>query len=100
MVCMTVIADDPRAPRVQIADVLRDEIKRGISVAGSRLPPVRELADDFKVSTATVQAALDLLRQESLIFSAGNRGTFVSKADTPQATEAHLAQRVADLEER
>lgn len=97
---MTVTADDPRAPRVQIADALREEIKRGVYVAGTRLPSVRDLAERFDVAAGTVQAALDMLRQESLIFSAGNRGTFVGMADTAEAAEAHLGQRVADLEEQ
>ncbi len=97
---MTVNVDDPRPPRTQVADILRDEIARGIHPAGKRLPSVRDLAKRFDVSANTAQAAIDLLRQESLIYSAGNRGTFVWSADAADTADAELSERVSELEKQ
>lgn len=77
---MAVNPDDPRTPRAQIADTLRAGISDGTYRPGSRLPSVRELAEQFEASPGTVQLALDVLRQEALIFSAGNRGNFVQES--------------------
>ena len=76
---MAVNPDDPRTPRTQVADALRAGINDGTYPAGTRLPSVRDLADHFGVAPGTVQLALDSLRQESLVFSAGNRGNFVTE---------------------
>lgn len=94
---MSVIADDPRTPRVQVADALRTDISSGVYPKGSRLPSVRDLADRFGVSPGTAQAALDLLRQESLIYSAGNRGTFVGTADSAEPEGTDLGTQLAEL---
>ena len=77
---MAVNPDDPRTPRTQVADALRAGISDGTYAAGTRLPSVRDLAESFGVAPGTVQLALDALRQESLVFSAGNRGNFVSES--------------------
>ncbi len=98
--CMTVSADDPRPPRNQVADILRDEIARGIHPAGKRLPSVRNLAKRFDVSANTAQAAIDLLRQEFLVYSAGNRGTFVGSGDAMDAADTDLSERVTELEKQ
>lgn len=94
---VTVTANDPRPPKVQVADVLRSEIANGLYPAGSRLPSVRDLAARFGVAPGTVQAGLLLLQQESLVFSAGNRGTFVQAPDTAQDGGISLSERIDDL---
>ncbi len=108
---MPLATDDPRPKSVQIADALREDIKRGRFAPGAKLPTRKELAARFEVASQTVQNGLDILRAEGLIFSAGNRGVFVSKdrnpneADTDVITELRsqvqeLAERVTALEER
>jgi GntR family transcriptional regulator len=103
---MAVNRDDPRTPRAQVTDALREGIKGGEYVPGSRLASVRELAKEFGVSSGTMQLALDALRQEGLIFSAGNRGTFVRGAESPDVAEgtpgqvAELASQVESLAEQ
>ena len=97
---MTVNADDPRPPRVQVAAQLRTDIENGTYPNGSRLPSIRDLADRFDVAAGTVVAALELLRKERLIFSAGNRGTFVGSGDDADAAESDLGDRVAELEKQ
>ena len=74
---MSVSADDPRPPRIQIADALREEIASGQLPAGKRFPTIRDLTSRFGVATNTVQAAVDILKSEGLVASYGNRGMFV-----------------------
>jgi DNA-binding GntR family transcriptional regulator len=93
---MAVNPNDPRTPRAQVIDALRAGISDGTYAAGSRLPPVRDLAEHFKVAPGTVQLALDVLRQESLIFSAGNRGNFVRESAEPNQDDG-LSGQVAEL---
>lgn len=110
---MAVNPDDPRTPRVQVADALRAGIGDGTYPVGTRLPSVRDLADRFGVAPGTVQLALDALRQEDLVFSAGNRGNFVRESSEPSAGSdlpawasglieqvASLKAQVEDLTER
>ena len=95
---MTVTADDPRAPKVQIADTLRSEIKAGQPGPGKKLPSIRELAKRFGVATGTVQAALNLLQQESLVRSAGNQGTYVRSEVEAGESDAVAVDRSTLLE--
>jgi DNA-binding GntR family transcriptional regulator len=84
---MSLATDDPRPKSVQIADQLRDEIGEGKTYRpGAKLPTRKELATRFGVASQTVQNGLDILRSEGLIFSAGNRGVFVS-ADEPEGED-------------
>ena len=50
-----------------IAASLRDSIASGVYPPGSKLPPERELAVDFRVSRATIRHALDNLELEGLV---------------------------------
>lgn len=50
-------------------------VRRGVWEVGTRLPPVRVLADDLHVSPATVSKAYQELRQRGVIETEGRRGT-------------------------
>jgi DNA-binding transcriptional regulator YhcF (GntR family) len=69
--------DDARPTYVQVADMLRDEIKRGAIRPGERLPSVRDLSVRFNIASVTVQSALRVLRDEGFIASRSTRGYFV-----------------------
>jgi GntR family transcriptional regulator len=69
--------DDSRPTYVQVADALREEIKRGSLGRGDRLPSVRDLATRFDIAAVTVQSALRVLRDEGYIASRSTRGYFV-----------------------
>ena len=69
--------DDSRAPYLQVADDLRQEIRAGAIQPGDRLPSTRELMDRYGIANMTVQAALRVLRDEGLIYSQPGRGSFV-----------------------
>ncbi|WP_329400508.1 winged helix-turn-helix domain-containing protein [Streptomyces melanogenes] len=116
---MTVAADDPRPKKVQIADVLREEITAAQLPAGHRLATLREMAKRFKVTTVTVGQALQILLSEGLIESVPTRGYFVKtpEGEAEAVTQGNgpverdeimtihseirqLAARVAELEKR
>ena len=74
---MKIDNDSPEHPYVQLASLLRSEIKVGR--IGPRVPSIMELADETGLSAATVKRAMGLLRDEGLIYTVPGRGTFVRK---------------------
>ncbi|WP_107081696.1 winged helix-turn-helix domain-containing protein [Streptomyces sp. SBT349] len=109
---MRLADDDPRPKAVQIADILRGAIndKREGYQPGNRLPTRKQLSEEFGVASQTVQNGLEILRAEGLIFSAGNRGVFVSAEGSRnenirdeiiemRSQIARLTERVTVLEE-
>jgi DNA-binding GntR family transcriptional regulator len=102
------VTGGPKPKAVQVADALRDDIKR--MKPGDKLPSQRELIDRFGFASQTVQNGLAALRAEGLIVSAGNLGNFVSDGASPSSDMRDdikeirsqiqaLTERVAALEE-
>lgn len=103
---------------LQVAAALRDEIHAGTLAPGDQLPSIRKLAERFNVAPMTAQSAIEVLRNEQLIYTSLGRGSFVrdeaphsgSPAPSPefQAISEHLndldirvremAERVTELE--
>jgi GntR family transcriptional regulator len=71
--------DSPEYPYVQLAALLRKQIRRGET--GPRVPSIMELAEQSGLSAATVKRALKILRDEGVILSVPGRGTFVPQAN-------------------
>jgi DNA-binding transcriptional MocR family regulator len=61
-----------------IADQLKKDIKSGILLPGTKLPPQRELADYMDVNLSTVSRAFKVCEKEGLLCGAVGSGTFVS----------------------
>jgi GntR family transcriptional repressor for pyruvate dehydrogenase complex len=59
---------------------LRGLIEQGVFQSGDRLPPLRELAERFGVSRATVREALSILRGQGLVEFRHGDGTYVRTA--------------------
>ncbi|WP_190209545.1 GntR family transcriptional regulator [Kitasatospora indigofera] len=100
---MTVSSDDDRAPYVQVADALRDEISSGALQPGQKLPSARQLADRFGVAVMTASSGVRVLREEGLVYSTQGRGTFVRRPGEDAAAASipanrGLAGRVEELE--
>lgn len=68
---------DDRLPYQQVADSLREEIRRGDLGPGARMPTVAALCERFNVAKMTVERAMKELREEGLVVSWQGRGTFV-----------------------
>ncbi|MFF0446011.1 GntR family transcriptional regulator [Streptomyces sp. NPDC004609] len=73
---------DRRPPYQHAADELRREIKAGRYKPGEQLPSYRELQERFGVANMTARSALNVLRDEGLIYTIHGRGSFVTDHDT------------------
>lgn len=90
--------DIERRPRhIQIADHYRDQIVSGVLPSGTRLPPVRAIADEFQVGAGTVVHAMDHLKVAGLIRTT-QQGTFVNglkmKLSPQERLEAAYSARI------
>lgn len=61
----------------EIANILRDRIKRGIYPPDSLLPNQTDLVEEFSVSRMTIKKAITILSMEGLIYSRRGSGTKV-----------------------
>ena len=66
---------------VPVFEQLRSQIERlivsGQLHAGTKLPPIRELANDLGLARGTVQKVYDTLSREGFVKTAGRHGTLV-----------------------
>ncbi len=69
---------DRRPPYQHAADELRRDIKEGRFKPGEQMPSVRELQERFGVANMTARSALNVLRDEGLIYTIHGRGSFVA----------------------
>ena len=69
---------DRRPPYQHAADELRREIKQGRFKPGQQMPSVRELQERFGGANMTARSALNVLRDEGLIYTIHGRGSFVA----------------------
>ncbi|WP_063774198.1 GntR family transcriptional regulator [Streptacidiphilus rugosus] len=76
---MSLAVNDPKLPSEQVADQIRQKINAS-GYPDGRLPSTRQLAADFGIATQTVRNGLRILVDEGLVFSAGNRGYFITNA--------------------
>lgn len=68
-----------RSRHHDIVDDLRQPITTGSIQPGERLPSKADLADRYKVSTATLRRALAVLQSEGLVEKIHGRGNFVRR---------------------
>jgi len=62
----------------QIVVQIKEAVATGKLRPGSRLPPVRQLAEDLEIAPGTVARAYAELESSGIIVTDGSRGTFVS----------------------
>ena len=73
------VSVDPSADRPvykQLADVIRDRIRRGVLRPGQRIPAEHALAQEYGISRDSVRKAMQQLRAEGLI-TTELRGSYV-----------------------
>lgn len=92
----------PVAPYLRIATQLREQIHSGELQPGDKVPPARQIAQDWGVARQTADRALSALRSEGLIVAtAGRGGTKVATPTTATfavAIEEPVGLRVASAE--
>ena len=76
---MDFIFDNDRPIYVQLVETLRTAIVAGEYAPGARLPSVRELSVQAKVSPNTMQRALTQLEEDGLVFTERTNGKFVTR---------------------
>lgn len=95
------MADRPgrAGPRYRdIADDLRAQIASGELKPNDKLPSRGELARKHGVAQATVERAIEVLRQEELVESFQGAGIFVRKVPGSEPTVAERLERLERLE--
>ncbi|MET8048778.1 winged helix-turn-helix domain-containing protein [Streptosporangium sp. NPDC005286] len=94
---------------LQIADDLRDQIRRGSLAPGDPLPSTARLASTYDASLSVVKLAVGVLRSEGLVIGQQGKGVFVREDGVPappssgelaqiQATLRDLSERLARVE--
>lgn len=68
----------------QIIDQVKTAITTGELAGGEKLPSIREMASELKVSVITVKRAYNELESEGLIMTRAGLGSFVAEVDQEQ----------------
>jgi len=75
------ILDNAEVPLyVQLAELFRQRITKGIWKQGDKLPSLDQLVDEFEVARVTVRQAIERLARDGLLKPQRGRGTFVTGA--------------------
>jgi GntR family transcriptional regulator len=76
-----VILDNAAVPLyVQLADLFRQRIVKGVWKEGEKLPSLEQLVAEFEVARVTVRQAIERLTRDGLVSPQRGRGTFVTGA--------------------
>jgi DNA-binding GntR family transcriptional regulator len=67
----------PVPPYRQIAEIIRKRIESGEYPKGSRIPTESEMVETWEVARTTARRAIALLREEGLVYTVPQRGTYV-----------------------
>lgn len=70
--------DSPIPRYLQLADLMRQRIARGVWGQDHKLPSLEALGAEFGVARVTVRQAVDVLAREGLVLPQQGRGTFVT----------------------
>jgi len=65
---------------VQLKQIIKEDISRGIYKAGQKLPPESELCTTYGVSRITVRRAITDLVEEGVLYSQQGKGSYVREA--------------------
>ncbi|HEV2375221.1 MAG TPA: GntR family transcriptional regulator [Streptosporangiaceae bacterium] len=76
------VAESPTPLYVQLADWLAGLVDSGRLASGKKLPPERDLADEWGVSYMTVRRTMKELRERGLVESTLGKGTFIASRST------------------
>jgi len=84
---------------VQLADLFRQRIQKGVWKEGEKLPSLEQLVQEFGVARVTVRQAIELLAREGLLSAQQGRGTFVIGSPAGRERPLRLQTSLADLAE-
>jgi DNA-binding GntR family transcriptional regulator len=72
-------ADPLKLAYAQVADHIAARIEAGEFPPETRLPPERELADEYKVAYNTLRQAIGVLRDRGLVITLRGHGNYVAR---------------------
>ena len=75
--CVTIDHAAPEPVYLQLAALLREQIRSGELASRSKLPSLSDLSGKHGLAVTTVQKALAVLKDEGLTVSYPGRGTYV-----------------------
>lgn len=81
----------------QVTDQIKDSIASRALKPGDKLPSIRELSLDLKISIITTKRAYSDLENEGYIITRPGLGSFVADIDTHKIREEKLAEITEDL---
>lgn len=81
---------------LQIAEILRQNLNRGVWMPGDLLPTISKLSAEYSVAKITVRQAVKILEEEGLLESRRGRGTTVLPTP-PVRDRLHLGTRLSTL---
>ncbi|MCT1458106.1 GntR family transcriptional regulator [Aestuariimicrobium sp. p3-SID1156] len=87
--------DDPTPPFEQLRSQIEAAIATGALAAGTRIPPVRQLARDLGIAPGTVARAYKELESAGLVATARGAGTTVT-GRPERVTNPALAELTAE----
>jgi GntR family transcriptional regulator len=70
--------DGPVPIYLQLVEILVGRIERGDLVPNRPLPSEGQLVQEFGIARGTVRHAIAVLREQGLVFTVPQRGTYVS----------------------
>jgi GntR family transcriptional regulator len=87
---------NPLPRYAQVADALRNRIRRGAWKRDDTIPSIEQLMAEFGVGRVTVRQAVQMLAREGLLSPEQGRGTFVI-AEPGSMRRLHVETSLADL---
>jgi GntR family transcriptional regulator len=69
----------PVPPYRQIAQIIRRRIGAGEYRPDMRIPTESEIVEEFEVARSTARRAVAVLREEGLVYTVPNRGSYVAR---------------------
>lgn len=94
---IAISATNPDPMYKQVTDQIRDAIVTGSFAPDTRLPSIREMAGELKISHITIKRAYGDLEREGYIIARPGLGSFVAGINRKRLREAKLEELRKDV---
>lgn len=91
-----IAASSTLPPFDQLKRAIADAARSGEAAVGTRLPPVRALAETLSLAANTVARAYRELEAEGVVETRGRAGTFIAASDAVEREAATAARAFAE----
>jgi len=96
-VFIVISAQNPDPMYKQVIDQIKDAIADGVLKPDDRLPSIREMAKELRISEITIKRAYMDLESEGFIITRAGLGSFVANINKDSLREGKLAEILQDL---